>query len=184
VHRGLEPSCVHLVGAKREVRLGGFGVASLFESSPGIRDANAPQSPYLAPEQVRGEHADHHADIYALGAILWETLTGAPPSTPPDTSRIPEGTPPLLPHLLLALLAPDAGARPAALSEEARAFRELLATPEGPPPAGEPADSEPRRAVRPRHTALAVGASAIVLAVIRLFRRRARGARGRDGRRA
>jgi serine/threonine-protein kinase len=143
-HRGLEPAHVYLVGDARAVRLAGFGLAAAFESAPATRALDAPPSPYLAPEQVRGEHADHRADFYALGAVLWHAVTGDAPGAPPDAKRFPEDTPPVVRHLLLALLSEDPGARPAALSEFARALREILAIPEAAPaPAGEASGPAP-----------------------------------------
>lgn len=133
-HRGIEPEHVYLIGAERSVRLAGFGLAAALERAPATRGLDQPAAPYLAPEQIRGEHADHRADFCALGAVLWESLTGAPPGSPPDTKHVPENAPPVVFHMLLALLSPDPGARPAALSEIARAFREILAIPDGEPP--------------------------------------------------
>jgi len=141
-HRGLEPAHVYLVGDERGVRLGGFGLAAAFENAPATRAPDVPPTPYLAPEQVRGERADHRADFYALGAVLWHAVTGDAPGAPPDAKRFPEDAPPVVLHLLLALLSEDPGARPAALSEFSRALREILAIPDAAPEsAGAAADA-------------------------------------------
>lgn len=82
VHRDIKPSNVLLAptslpGRRYRAKLADFGVAYLADStrltSPGLIIGTAA---YLAPEQVRGEHAGPPVDIYALGLMLLEALTG------------------------------------------------------------------------------------------------------------
>lgn len=83
VHRDLSPVNVFLVAPDRPV-LFDFGLAAQFRTDVardvlevgGIMRGTAH---YMAPEQVRGEVVDARADIYALGCMLYEALTGRPP---------------------------------------------------------------------------------------------------------
>ncbi|MBV8932050.1 MAG: serine/threonine protein kinase [Kutzneria sp.] len=76
VHRDIKPSNI-LIDADQEPRLADFGFASALDAtrvSPTGQIVGT--AAYLAPEQVRGEHVDTEADIYALGLVLLECLTG------------------------------------------------------------------------------------------------------------
>jgi serine/threonine protein kinase len=85
VHRDLKPDNVMLIERGREkdvVRVLDFGIAKLRDEqkqtvNPMTRAGDLVGTPqYMAPEQIRGESVDGRADVYALGAILYETITG------------------------------------------------------------------------------------------------------------
>lgn len=76
VHRDLKPSNV-LVGRDGRVKLLDFGIALMLDSSADDQPATRVFTPeYAAPEQLRGERASTATDIYALGLILFELVTG------------------------------------------------------------------------------------------------------------
>lgn len=56
-----------------------FGIARAMAATTGQGDEIWGSAPYMAPEQVEGLRPDGRADIYALGAVLYELLTGRPP---------------------------------------------------------------------------------------------------------
>ena len=91
-HRDVKPENIFLVGSRRQVKILDFGVARL------AAEAAAPSTTadtktalatsvgalvgtpgYLAPEQVTGEPVDTRADIFSLGCVLYEMLSGARP---------------------------------------------------------------------------------------------------------
>jgi serine/threonine-protein kinase len=83
VHRDLKPSNI-LVTDEGDVRLLDFGVAKLMDPDvdalPLTETGRVPMTPeYAAPEQVRGHPTSTRTDVYALGVLLYETLTGARP---------------------------------------------------------------------------------------------------------
>jgi serine/threonine-protein kinase len=87
VHRDLKPENVVLVREDEEddvVKLLDFGVARLADAERLTVGGIALGTPlYMAPEQVRGQPVDGRTDLYALGVLLVEMLTGAPPFDAP-----------------------------------------------------------------------------------------------------
>ena len=79
VHRDLKPSNV-MIDKAGNARIMDFGVARSLASSGTTAEGAVIGTPeYMSPEQVDGKPADQRADIYALGVILFEMVTGRPP---------------------------------------------------------------------------------------------------------
>ncbi len=130
VHRDLKPSNVMLAQTEEGevVKVLDFGVAKVMaEGADSLTtDGCFVGSPrYTAPEQVRQEQIDGRADLYALGVMMFEMLSGAPPFSSPEPVRTllmhlndpvpplhaPEGVPSQLEALIRRLLEKDPRAR-------------------------------------------------------------------------
>ncbi len=78
VHRDIKPANILLDGETPYVS--DFGLAKDSQASNLTRPGQALGSlDYMAPEQIRGEDVSPATDIYALGCVMWESLTGGPP---------------------------------------------------------------------------------------------------------
>jgi serine/threonine-protein kinase len=80
VHRDVKPANVILVNGRRP-KITDFGIARV-ASAAGAGDGELAGSPkYMSPEQVRREELDGRSDIFSLGTVLYELLTGKQPFT-------------------------------------------------------------------------------------------------------
>ncbi|MGI8619704.1 MAG: protein kinase domain-containing protein [Gemmatimonadaceae bacterium] len=91
VHRDIKPENILLHDGRPLVA--DFGIALAVQQAGGARMTQTGMSlgtpQYMAPEQAMGDKAvDHRADIYALGAITYEMLTGEPPFSGPNAQAI------------------------------------------------------------------------------------------------
>jgi len=81
VHRDVKPANI-LLSADGRVLVADFGIAKAAEGSDLTSDGSmVGTAKYLAPEQIEGGPVDGRTDLYALGVVLYEALTGTPPFT-------------------------------------------------------------------------------------------------------
>jgi hypothetical protein len=148
VHRDINPENILLTSAGA-VKLADFGLARELRSPCVTADGGVlGTAHYGAPELLAGLSADHRSDLYSVGVVLYELVTGRRPFEASDDSTLirmhlseppadPRSLRPDLPDglaaVVLAALAKDAGARPASAAELATRLGQSVGT--GSPPA-------------------------------------------------
>lgn len=90
LHRDIKPSNI-LLDDDGHAYLTDFGLAKLIDADAGFtKSGQIMGTPvYMSPEQLKGEALDFRSDVYALGCILYEMITGTPPFQPVDGDVIP-----------------------------------------------------------------------------------------------
>ncbi len=191
IHLDLKPDNVFLVGG--EPRLMDFGLAARSVAVHGrdvldVVGRGVGTLAYMAPEQILGAPLDARADLYALGCMLFEAITGRPPFAgesslslvyahlqreAPRPSELAPDVPAELDRLVLSLLAKDPDARTGYAADVAGALRSIVSSaPPAAPSAPRPRDylyrpalvgrDEPVRALRDLLERSALGETRVV----------------------
>ncbi len=142
VHRDIKPSNI-LIDGDGNAFLTDFGIARMVESSAGLTATGiAVGTPgYMAPEQGMGNNVDSRADVYALGVMVFEMLTGVMPyngETPmavvlkhisepvPDITKVNPALSPAVNAVIQKVLAKQPENRYATTGEFSRAFTQAI----------------------------------------------------------
>jgi eukaryotic-like serine/threonine-protein kinase len=177
VHRDLKPDNIIVAPADEDspaehVKVVDFGIAKLrdmaAEGTLTHVGAVVGTPNYMSPEQCKGESLDARADVYSLGALLYEMLAGTPPFTAPSIpgviiKHVTEPPPPLprelhvpaaLEEAIARALSKDPEARQRDASEFARDLQAALSTPTAEPSrreekGGQPTDEPGRQPAEP-----------------------------------
>ena len=125
IHRDIKPSNIMLT-TDNDVRIIDFGIAICTDSEVSRIEGIAGSPSYMSPEQVQSEELTSRSDIYSLGAVLYELLTGFRPfradnlskllhqivyATPPPIHTYRDDLPEELEHVVAMCMQKDPGKR-------------------------------------------------------------------------
>ena len=141
VHRDIKPANI-MVLKDGTVKITDFGIARMRSSAVKTQTGKLLGSPrYMSPEVFVGKRADHRSDIFSLGIILYELVTGAAPFSgenvsalmhqtvnvaPPAASLLRTGVPEMMDFVLAKMLAKDPEQRYQSADEVMSDLRECL----------------------------------------------------------
>jgi serine/threonine protein kinase/outer membrane protein assembly factor BamB len=145
VHRDLRPSNVFYDQEAGRAKVSDFGIIRLVEKGHALirTTVNTPSPNYASPEQIQDQAPDPRNDVYALGVLAYELLTGELPynalsphtilsrqltTTPTTPSKITEGLPESLDSVVLKAINRDMGERFETCSALAEAFAHAIGT--------------------------------------------------------
>ncbi|MFJ3762859.1 serine/threonine-protein kinase [Streptomyces sp. NPDC090080] len=128
VHRDIKPVNILIREADSDVRIVDFGLSRFVDATETRSEAGTPL--YMSPERCRAEAGDERSDLYSLGCVMYEMVTGWPPfgdehaeafalarahqeRTPMRPGGQAAGVPAPLDDLIMALLAKEPQQRPA-----------------------------------------------------------------------
>lgn len=141
VHRDLKPANV-MINEEGQIVLTDFGIARVVGATQYTQTGALSGTPaYMSPEQGRGERGDKRSDIYSLGIMLYEMVTGTVPfdaDTPfavimkhiseplPRPSQVDPNIPEAVEHVILKAMAKEPDDRYQSAGEMAQALREAV----------------------------------------------------------
>jgi len=139
IHCDIKPANL-LLAADGQLKISDFGAAQYAAAKHTLlTGVGSPQ--YMSPEQIEDRRLDHQTDIYSLGVVAYELLTGRPPFRassresllyqilhiePPPPSQLRPGLPPALDAIVMRAMAKDREARYAQWRELAAAIEQVF----------------------------------------------------------